>query len=89
MLQHVAQFGVFRLMAANVEPHILKCRSCRKGLYAPPAHMIKLTKTQEITPYKWVHPDEEREATPARAGFCHEVRLSRFGHSEGDVPWVW
>ena len=24
------------------------------------AAMIKLTATQEITPYKWVHPDEER-----------------------------
>jgi hypothetical protein len=22
-------------------------------------HMIKLTETREITPYKWVHPDEE------------------------------
>jgi hypothetical protein len=38
----------------------LKCRSCRKGRYAPPVHMIKLTETQEITPYKWVHPEEER-----------------------------
>jgi hypothetical protein len=38
----------------------LKCRSCRKGRYAPPVHMIKLTEQQEITPYKWVHPDEER-----------------------------
>jgi hypothetical protein len=38
----------------------LKCRSCRKGRYAPPVHMIKLTATQEITPYKWVHPEEER-----------------------------
>jgi hypothetical protein len=38
----------------------LKCRSCRKGRYAPPVHMIKLTETREITPYKWVHPDEER-----------------------------
>ena len=38
----------------------LKCRSCRKGRYAPPVHMIKLTETQEITRYKWVHPDEER-----------------------------
>jgi hypothetical protein len=37
-----------------------KCRSCRKGRYAPPVHMIKLTATQEITPYKWVHPAEER-----------------------------
>jgi hypothetical protein len=23
-------------------------------------HMIKLTETREITPYLWVHPDEER-----------------------------
>ena len=38
----------------------LKCRSCRKGRYAPPVHMIKLTEKQEITPYKWVHPSEER-----------------------------
>jgi hypothetical protein len=28
--------------------------------YAPPVHMIELTETREITPYKWVHPDEER-----------------------------
>jgi hypothetical protein len=39
---------------------VLKCRSCRKGRYAPPVHMIKLTETREITPHKWVHPDEER-----------------------------
>src|ERR1700694_611886 len=38
----------------------LKCRSCKKGRYAPPVHMIKQTETQEITPYHWVHPDEER-----------------------------
>ena len=38
----------------------LKCRSCRRGRYAPPVHMIKLTETREITPYLWVHPDEER-----------------------------
>lgn len=30
----------------------LKCRSCRKGRYAPPVHMIKLTETREITSYK-------------------------------------
>ena len=28
--------------------------------YAPPVHMIRLTETQEIAPYPWVHPDEER-----------------------------
>lgn len=37
----------------------LKCRSCRKGRYAPPVHMIKLTAAQEITPYLWVHPDSD------------------------------
>ena len=36
---------IWRLEAA------LKCRSCRKGCYAPPVHMIKLTETQEIAPY--------------------------------------
>jgi hypothetical protein len=25
-----------------------------------PVHMIKLTETREITPYLWMHPDEER-----------------------------
>jgi hypothetical protein len=38
----------------------LKCRSCREGSSAPPVHMIKLTAEREITPYKWVHPVEER-----------------------------
>jgi hypothetical protein len=37
----------------------LKCRSCRHGRYAPPVRMIKLTDSQEISPYKWVYPDEE------------------------------
>jgi hypothetical protein len=32
----------------------------REGPWAPPVHIIKLTETQEITPYKWVDPDEER-----------------------------
>ena len=38
----------------------LKCRSCRKGRHAPPVHLIRLTEGREITPYFWVHPDEER-----------------------------
>jgi hypothetical protein len=42
----------------------LECRSCRKGRWAPPVHMIKLTEMREITPYKWVHPDEERVTPP-------------------------
>jgi len=37
----------------------LKCRSCKKGRYAPPVHMIKLTIEREITPYLWVHPDDD------------------------------
>ncbi|SDP29754.1 hypothetical protein SAMN05444050_6398 [Afipia sp. GAS231] len=31
--------------------------NCRKGRYAPPMHIIKLTGTQQITPYKWVRPE--------------------------------
>jgi hypothetical protein len=27
---------------------------------SPPVHMIRLTERREITPYGWVHPDEER-----------------------------
>jgi hypothetical protein len=38
----------------------LKCRSCRTPRYSPPVHMIKLIETRQITPYAWVHPDEER-----------------------------
>ena len=37
----------------------LKCRSCKKGRYVPPVHMIKLTQQRDITPYVWVHPDED------------------------------
>jgi hypothetical protein len=37
----------------------LKCRSCKKGRYAPLVHMIKLTESREITPYPWVHPDDD------------------------------
>jgi hypothetical protein len=36
----------------------LKCRSCRKGR-APPVRMIKLSERQEITHYKWAHPDDD------------------------------
>jgi hypothetical protein len=38
----------------------LKCRSCRKGRYAPPVHMIKLTERREITPDRQVHLDDDR-----------------------------
>jgi ribosomal protein L44E len=39
---------------------LLKCRSCQKGRYAPPVRIIKLTERRGITPYNWMHPDEER-----------------------------
>jgi hypothetical protein len=45
----------------------LKCRSCRKGRYAPPVHVIKLTQEREITPYVWGHPDEERMRAQLRS----------------------
>jgi len=32
----------------------------QKDRYAPPVHIIR-TETREITPYLWVHPDEERQ----------------------------
>src|SRR3954466_2883899 len=38
----------------------LKCRSCRTRRYSPPVRMIKLTEQQELSPYVWVHPSEER-----------------------------
>jgi hypothetical protein len=47
----------------------LKCRSCNKGRYAPPVHMIKLTEAREITPYPWVHPDDDdrrQQSQPTR-----------------------
>jgi hypothetical protein len=31
-----------------------------EGLLRAAGHIIKLTETREITPYKGVHPDEER-----------------------------
>jgi hypothetical protein len=37
-----------------------RCRSCGTRRYKPPVHMVKLTERREITPYKWVHPNDER-----------------------------
>src|SRR5215212_5658648 len=53
---HVLRLTLVRRSTGYVT---LKCRSCKKGRSAPPVHMIKLTETREIAPYKWVHPDEE------------------------------
>jgi len=38
----------------------LKCRSCATPGYAPPVHLIRLTKERKIAPYPWVHPDDDR-----------------------------
>ena len=38
----------------------LKCRSRRTPRYSPPVRMIKLTQQPELSPYVWVHPEEER-----------------------------
>src|SRR5438034_9433787 len=43
----------------KLEPSF-RCRSCGTRRYKPPVRMIKLTEHREISPYKWVHPDEER-----------------------------
>ena len=37
-----------------------RCKTRVSSRYTPPVHMIRLTETQEIAPYPWVHPDEER-----------------------------
>jgi hypothetical protein len=37
-----------------------RCRSCGTRRYKPPVRMVRLTEQREITPYKWVHPYEER-----------------------------
>jgi Fe-S-cluster-containing hydrogenase component 2 len=37
-----------------------RCRSCGTCRYKPPVHMIKLTQEREVTPYVWVHRDDER-----------------------------
>jgi hypothetical protein len=42
----------------KLEPSF-RCRSCGTRRYRPPVRMIKLTEQRDITPYKWVHPEEE------------------------------
>ena len=43
----------------KLEPSF-RFRSCGTRRYRPPVRMIKLTEQREITPYKWVHPEDER-----------------------------
>jgi hypothetical protein len=37
----------------------LKCRSCRKGRYAPPVYTIRFTAERAVALTKWFHPSEE------------------------------
>jgi hypothetical protein len=46
--------------ASDSRAGAMKCRLCSNGRYAPPVHMIKLTEVREVTPYRWVHAEEER-----------------------------
>ena len=62
----------------------LKCRSCRKGRWAPPVHMIKLTEQQEITPYKWVHPGR-REVRAHRITRASRWCVARLAHRPKNV----
>jgi hypothetical protein len=55
----------------------LKCRSCRKGRYAPSVHAIKLTETPEITPYLWVHPRRLTHSRVVRFDSHIEPRFNR------------
>ena len=61
----------------KLEP-ALKCRSCQTPRYSPPVHMIKLTQQREITPYAWVHPDDDEVQAISAMRLCCE--------SFGDVP---
>jgi|1185.fasta_scaffold1310222_1 hypothetical protein len=53
-----------KYIAEKLKRHALRGDSTlsvlRTRRYKPPVRMIKLTERREITPYKWVHPDEER-----------------------------
>jgi hypothetical protein len=44
--------------------------------YSPPAYIIKLTETREITPYVWVHPDDERCGRWAVAPLLRRVQIA-------------
>jgi hypothetical protein len=58
----------------------LKCRSCRRGRYAPPVHMIRLAEKRQTMPYVWVirtRSDKDARITAAVQFFL----LSVFGLS--------
>jgi hypothetical protein len=52
---------------SNCDSQVVTSRYNKQGaqifgsasLRAPPVHMVRLTETRSITPYRWVHPDDE------------------------------
>jgi hypothetical protein len=58
-----ARQAVTALIVANefLEAQVRELQTAVSHGYRPPVHMIKLTHQRNITPYKWVHPnDDER-----------------------------
>jgi len=53
MRSGVRSMPIWKLEAA------LNCRSCKKGRYAPPVHMIKLTQSGRSRRTVWAHPDDD------------------------------
>jgi hypothetical protein len=39
---------------------IIEMSILQERRYAPPVHIIELTEQREISPYKWVHSDEDQ-----------------------------
>jgi hypothetical protein len=68
----------------------LKCRSCKKGRYAPGVHLIKLTQKREITPYP-LGASRRRSVSGNSAGEVKapatrisSTRTSREGQTQGN-----
>jgi hypothetical protein len=53
----------------------------RKGRYSPAVHMIKLTETRKITPYKWVHPGGEGGPRLAKCDNEHRAQQQKAGRN--------
>jgi hypothetical protein len=51
----------------------LKCRSCKKGRYVRPVHMIELTQEREIAAYAWV--PRTRQRLPTLGGRCESSSI--------------
>ena len=52
--------GLLHVCLSDVSNSHTGALMLQEGRDALPVHMIKLAEAREITPYRWVHPDEER-----------------------------